>query len=1237
MNSPNPDPSVKSSQVSHPNLRSWERTFLRPLRQPGKMDTVWRELESNPELLRWASSRARLRPECEALLARAYAGLGNNGPAREHANRSARLLQRALLRSGGEPRRKQAEAHYRTLLLLGDVFLHMGQKASGGDASAKDFHIAGRHYAAALLVAGMVQRKYHQDDLWHETVTRIGDPSELVGGHPRLGEWLAGLRPSDDAPEAGGARTSDPTSPESPPPPSDSEQPQRLRALGQFLASPEGQASISPDVKSARSYRWLSGTAWQRPLPALLGGAEEEWTRLKIIGGLKLLLSLFALSLLIFFLGEVVLHFWLEKSIDALLDRARTGFLPDLPGQPWIEPRVQLLLLVHLGLLCLFILPFVWWLCRMGRLVLTSVNFSPPFQRLKNRIGIVAASSFLFAGLGFLVVHGQTNLFRTAFSVLPVLRDDVPADPLVRAAWLGRVAGALNFRARNQIDNYLRARLSLSYEALKDYDAALRTWQKTNGMAYMPFWQNADPKVYKAMVSRLFVEYDVQIAHRLRTTFDYERRLVDAPDDARLLADMGTYLLGHGRLSSAIEALARSLRLDPASAGLLDRSISGPEAGKIFRRLPYQLAVSTHGSDQDLGRDYLEAVTETRGIHRLAWAVKEALKPGPFWSRDVLRTQAEAAIDSVLQVVEQHASHPTAQLNLAEFLGLAGRFQEADKAFDRADQEGNLDAAGNAAWGCTLYALKEYRQAVRAFRAASADVALPMAGDALIGWAGALVFLERRTEAEARFLQAIERDPSDPLYHLEYGKALNAWGDYEAAVREFEATEGHFPFLEAFPPWAYALNQLGRSQEALKAVFQTLRSQAYNPAFYSGAVTQTLRGLPKDKYPPARDALIKMVTGLRRDFDASWKPDLYLAKALCRTGDEAAAAQVHSGLEVFVPFWDRLGWMTRPAADYILWGWMHLEARQIESAKKKFEMALQASPDDPKAQLGLATALARLGRWDAVDQAFEKALRAKTDPAEVSSKWARLYAQEGQPDKAYELFRQASQAGIRDWELAREVALALVPTGRGKEALDLIEQAAGPHVLPASFARARISILVGLDRWKEAGDEAGKALESFPDDLGLLEAFGIQRLGDRDFEKAAEHLDRATPRQSALALSSLYLFIARMQRMPRAEAVNELRQRIGEVRHNYWPAPLFRFAWGEITLAKLLEEAADRVDPEEMAERLSQAHYLAGETALASGDAPAARQHWDLAAAQKAWKEWSTHLARHLLAQQSLR
>lgn len=141
---------------------------------------------------------------------------------------------------------------------------------------------------------------------------------------------------------------------------------------------------------------------------------------------------------------------------------------------------------------------------------------------------------------------------------------------------------------------------------------------------------------------------------------------------------------------------------------------------------------------------------------------------------------------------------------------------------------------------------------------------------------------------------------------------------------------------------------------------------------------------------------------------------------------------------------------------YVYLGQAHVAAQQYEEAAEAYRTALERFPDIPRAQYGLATALARLGRREEADEAMDKYRLVRAKDMEARTRYSsqrddlealsvdlaeryllagRVYLAHGVHPEAERLCRRAAALDPNNTECRVLLASLYQQTGRGADAL----------------------------------------------------------------------------------------------------------------------------------------------------------------------------------------------------------
>jgi tetratricopeptide (TPR) repeat protein len=170
---------------------------------------------------------------------------------------------------------------------------------------------------------------------------------------------------------------------------------------------------------------------------------------------------------------------------------------------------------------------------------------------------------------------------------------------------------------------------------------------------------------------------------------------------------------------------------------------------------------------------------------------------------------------------------------------------------------------------------------------------------------------------------------------------------------------------------------------------------------------------------------------------------------------------------------------------------------------------------------------------------------------------------------------------------------------------------------------------LALGRDEAALASIAQALERAKDDADVeQQAAGIYLLARRpqDALGHAERCIRLNPAPRLAQYCALVLALARLN-----GATDSLLLPLAEA--SDWPGPLLRFVRGEIGEAELVRLIDADADPIERRERLAEALYYAGETALARGRPELALRHFRANQMLKAEGYWETMASRRRIVE----
>ena len=506
------------------------------------------------------------------------------------------------------------------------------------------------------------------------------------------------------------------------------------------------------------------------------------------------------------------------------------------------------------------------------------------------------------------------------------------------------------------------------------------------------------------------------------------------PDDAQLLALLGTAYMQAGDAGKGSETLARAVELDPNQAALrtqlaLGRLASG-DAGAAASEL--QAAV-------DLGQDLLQADVllvlthlqagrfddARRAVDALEQRMPSSPVPANLRGLVLLAQRDFAGADGAFaQALDRDPKFLVAHVNRARASLAAGHPEQAQAHYQAvlALQPNHLGAL------LGLAALAEQRG-----DAGGVDAWLTRAHAAQPNALQPTLLLAQRTLRGGdglRTLTLLSEIPAEsarvPAVLLLKGMAQLATGDSASAARTLQAV------VDAQPTSVEARFQLGRAQVAagdLEAARAT----------FAGAV----RLDPDKRLPLLRVAQIEvelrardpaqalgLAQAAQRDFPAAAELVDLEAAAAGAKGDQTAALEAARRALAMQPTAQR-------AAAYAQ---MRAAAGQKPEAIAGLREWLNGHPDDTVIRTLLALLLHQEGDRAGAIATYEQVLAANPANVQVLNNLAVLYEEGGDP-RAITTAKQAYELAPQRPEMVDTYGWALIRAGRVQEGLPLLQQA----------------------------------------------------------------------------------------------------------------------------------------------------------------------------------------------------
>lgn len=266
-------------------------------------------------------------------------------------------------------------------------------------------------------------------------------------------------------------------------------------------------------------------------------------------------------------------------------------------------------------------------------------------------------------------------------------------------------------------------------------------------------------------------------------------------------------------------------------------------------------------------------------------------------------------------------------------------------------------------------------------------------------------------------------------------------------------------------------------------------------------------------------------------------------------------------------------------AAYVFRGKAQAQRNQMQAAVDDFSSALKIDPEATDALYNRAAAYAIMGRDDLALEDFARLLKIAPHDADSLYYRAQIYAREGKYETA-----------ITDLDRVLELV---------------------PEDFEARLQRAGFEIM--LTRYDDAIGDLDRLVKTTPDAPAALYNRGRAKFLKRDFGGAAKDFAAAMQNRNdnPYAALRLYLATARAGKPdpgPLAAAAKAFPD-------GQWPLSIVAFYQGKLAEDDLVA-AAKAGDP--AADLTAEAQYYLGEWALAKGDTPSARSHFQAALDAKA-------------------
>ena len=387
----------------------------------------------------------------------------------------------------------------------------------------------------------------------------------------------------------------------------------------------------------------------------------------------------------------------------------------------------------------------------------------------------------------------------------------------------------------------------------------------------------------------------------------------------------------------------------------------------------YKQAVKMHPESAEMwanlglmeheGADYAEAIKSFQQAIRL----KPGLYvPNLFLGIDSMRTgNKSVAMQFLLKAERMNQADPQPPLELGRAYSSAGKFPAAEREFGRAIE---LDPKQSDAWlGEGMAYLDQVEEDARKLSTDGPDSSYAQAL-----YAESMTRQARYLEAEDSFRKAIGVRPQPPCLHAEFGFMYGKQQKWQDAQSEFKQESGACGIAEF-------LAQEHASGGIDADTYQSLTTgRSASPTQSNGECAATL----KQNLPTRSESESLRLAGCAYD-----SGDYALASSASRQShgmgglywsikaNQALALQSLAHFEQLAP---------NSAASHILLGDMYRQRQRYDDALAQYKMALEISPADHAALLGLAYAYFGDANIDATIATANRALTANPGDPELN-------------------------------------------------------------------------------------------------------------------------------------------------------------------------------------------------------------------------------------------------------------
>lgn len=308
------------------------------------------------------------------------------------------------------------------------------------------------------------------------------------------------------------------------------------------------------------------------------------------------------------------------------------------------------------------------------------------------------------------------------------------------------------------------------------------------------------------------------------------------------------------------------------------------------------------------------------------------------------------------------------------------------------------------------------------------------------------------------YLQAIGKEPDDPLFHLNLGDAYAYAGDYQEAAAGYEtATELDPQCAQCYHRWWSALDDQGKYEEAIEKLQKAieLRPQMYD---YLADLGQTYYQL----------------------------------------GDDGKAAAAY-----------RQAVPANPASIYNKWGNSFYGLERYQEAVVKYQQSIELDPDDAVVHDNLGGAYHELGEYDKAAAAFEQAVALDPEYTTAYNRWGNtLYAQERYTEAA-EKYQQAIELAPSTPLYHSNLGWVYFQVQEYERAAAAFQRAVELDPWYADDYNMWGRALYEQGKYRQAAEKHQQAVELSPDNALYHYNLGVDYYQLQEKEKAIAELEKA--------------------------------------------------------------------------------------------------------------------------------